>query len=88
MRAAAELLTPVALELGGQNPTVVDPTANLDIAADRIAWRHNAIAGQWCVALGYVYVHRSIADDFITRLKCSLVSMYGLSRSRARTLPV
>jgi aldehyde dehydrogenase (NAD+) len=38
MRAAAEHLTPVLLELGGQNPTIVDATANLDIAADRIAW--------------------------------------------------
>src|SRR5690606_12958522 len=41
MRAAAEHLTPVILELGGQNPTVVDATANLDIAVDRIAWGHN-----------------------------------------------
>ena len=43
MRAAAENLTPVILELGGQNPTVIDETANLDIAADRIAWGHNAM---------------------------------------------
>jgi putative intracellular protease/amidase len=54
MRAAAENLTPVILELGGQNPTIVDETANLDIAADRIAWGHNAISGQWCIAPGYV----------------------------------
>ncbi|MBC3935819.1 aldehyde dehydrogenase family protein [Undibacterium sp. CY7W] len=77
MRAAAERLTPMVLELGGQNPTVVDQTANLDVAADRIAWGHNAISGQWCVAPGYVYVHRSIADEFIGRLKRSLVTMYG-----------
>ncbi|MBR7779400.1 aldehyde dehydrogenase family protein [Undibacterium sp. BYS50W] len=77
MRAAAEHLTPMVLELGGQNPTVVDQTANLDVAADRIAWGHNAISGQWCVAPGYVYVHRSIADEFIGRLKRSLVTMYG-----------
>ena len=36
MRAAAENLTPVILELGGQNPTIVDETANLDIAVDRL----------------------------------------------------
>lgn len=77
MKAAAEHLTPVVLELGGQNPTIVDATANLDIAVDRIAWGHNAISGQWCIAPGYVYVHRSIADDFIARLKRSLVAMYG-----------
>jgi aldehyde dehydrogenase (NAD+) len=54
MRAAAEHLTPMVLELGGQNPTIVDQTANLDIAVDGIAWGHNAISGQWCIAPGYV----------------------------------
>lgn len=77
MKAAAENLTPVLLELGGQNPTIVDETANLDIAVDRIAWGHNAISGQWCIAPGYVYVHESIADDFIERLKASIRKMYG-----------
>lgn len=77
MRAAAENLTPVILELGGQNPTIVDETANLDIAADRIAWGHNAISGQWCIAPGYVYVHESIADAFIAKLKAAIVKMYG-----------
>ncbi|WP_265131076.1 aldehyde dehydrogenase family protein [Chryseobacterium oranimense] len=77
MRAAAENLTPIILELGGQNPTVVDETANLDIAVDRIAWGHNAISGQWCIAPGYVYVHESIADEFIEKLKASIIKMYG-----------
>ncbi|WP_448950330.1 aldehyde dehydrogenase family protein [Labrys neptuniae] len=77
MRAAAENLTPVILELGGQNPTIVDETANLDIAAERIAWGHNAISGQWCIAPGYVYVHESIADAFIAKLKAAIVAMYG-----------
>ncbi|SFS13075.1 aldehyde dehydrogenase (NAD+) [Dyella sp. OK004] len=77
MRAAAEYLTPVILELGGQNPTIVDETANLDIAADRIAWGHNAISGQWCIAPGYVYVHESVAEAFLERLKASVIRMYG-----------
>lgn len=77
MRAAAENLTPVILELGGQNPTVIDETANLDIAADRVAWGHNAISGQWCIAPGYVYVHESIADEFVEKLKVSIRKMYG-----------
>ncbi|MBL7707246.1 MAG: aldehyde dehydrogenase family protein [Taibaiella sp.] len=77
MRAAAENLTPVILELGGQNPTIVDATANLDIAVDRIAWGHNAISGQWCIAPGYVYVHESIADEFIEKLKAAIRKMYG-----------
>jgi aldehyde dehydrogenase (NAD+) len=77
MRAAAEHLTPVLLELGGQNPCIVDETANLDIAADRVAWGHNAISGQWCIAPGYVYVHESVADAFIAKLKASITGMYG-----------
>jgi len=77
MRAAAENLTPVILELGGQNPTIVDETANLDIAADRIAWGHNAISGQWCIAPGFVCVHESVAELFVDKLKASIVKMYG-----------
>jgi aldehyde dehydrogenase (NAD+) len=77
MRAAAENLTPVLLELGGQNPTIVDATANLEVAADRIAWGHNAIAGQWCIAPGYVCVHQAVADQFVTKLKAAIVKMYG-----------
>ncbi|MDZ5454576.1 aldehyde dehydrogenase family protein [Labrys sp. ZIDIC5] len=83
MRAAAEHLTPVLLELGGQNPTIVDATANLDIAADRIAWGHNAISGQWCIAPGYVCVHESVADAFIAKLKASILKMYGDDPSRS-----
>ena len=83
MRAAAENLTPIILELGGQNPTIVDATANLDIAADRIAWGHNAISGQWCIAPGYVYVHESVAGVFIEKLKASIVRMYGEDPSRS-----
>jgi aldehyde dehydrogenase (NAD+) len=83
MRAAAENLTPVILELGGQNPTIVDETANLDIAADRIAWGHNAISGQWCIAPGFVCVHESVADLFVDKLKASIVKMYGVDPKRS-----
>ena len=77
MRAAAEHLTPVILELGGQNPAIVDETADLDRAADAIAWGHNAISGQWCIAPGFVCVHASVADAFVKRLKASVTKMYG-----------
>ncbi|CAM4045294.1 aldehyde dehydrogenase family protein [Tsukamurella strandjordii] len=77
MRAAAENLTPVLLELGGQNPTIVDRTANLDQAADRIAWGHNAISGQWCIAPGYVCVEDTVADEFVAKLCASITRMYG-----------
>lgn len=77
MRAAAEHLTPVVLELGGQNPTLVDASADLDLAAQCIAWGHNAISGQWCVAPGYVCVHASVAEAFIAKLRAAITRMYG-----------
>jgi aldehyde dehydrogenase (NAD+) len=77
MRAAAENLTPVLLELGGMNPTIVDETADLEDAAEKIAWGANAIGGQWCVSPGYVYVHASVADRFVETIKAALHRMYG-----------
>lgn len=83
MKAAADNLTPVILELGGQNPTIVDDTANLDAAAKRICWGHNAISGQWCVAPGYVYVHEDVATDFIDKLCAETINMYGRNPQRS-----
>ncbi|MGB8771724.1 MAG: aldehyde dehydrogenase family protein, partial [Candidatus Korobacteraceae bacterium] len=53
MRAAAEHLTPVLLELGGQNPAIVDETANIPDAAKKIVWGAMAWGGQWCTSPGY-----------------------------------
>ena len=83
MRAAAEHLTPVILELGGQNPTIVDETANIEIAAERIVWGHNAIAGQWCVSPGYVCAHESIADQLVDAMRKSIARMYGNDPQRS-----
>ena len=60
-RAAAENLTPVLLELGGQNPALVDETANIPDAAKKIVWGAMAWGGQWCTSPGYAYVHESVA---------------------------
>ena len=58
MRAAAENLTPVTLELGGKSPTIVDASANIAVAARRIAWAKYVNAGQTCVAPDYVLAHK------------------------------
>ena len=60
MRAAAENLTPVLLELGGQNPAIVDETANIAESARKIIWGAMAWGGQWCTSPGYAYVHESV----------------------------
>jgi aldehyde dehydrogenase (NAD+) len=76
-RAAAENLTPVILELGGQNPALVDETANIKDAARKIAWGMSAWGGQWCTSPGYAYVHESVADGFVAAAKDALIELYG-----------
>jgi len=77
MRAAAEHLTPVLLELGGQNPAIVDETANIPDAAKKIVWGAMAWGGQWCTSPGYAVVHESIAEQFVTECKKAVVALYG-----------
>jgi aldehyde dehydrogenase (NAD+) len=76
-RAAAETLTPVLLELGGMNPAVVDPTANIPDAAKKIVWGAMAWGGQWCTSPGYAYVHESIAKEFVAEAKKALLDLFG-----------
>jgi len=76
-RAAAENLTPVLLELGGQNPALVDETANIADAAKKIVWGATAWGGQWCTSPGYAYVHESVAETFVAEAKAALVALYG-----------
>jgi aldehyde dehydrogenase (NAD+) len=77
MKAAAENLTPVLLELGGQNPALVDETANIADAAKKIVWGAMAWGGQWCTAPGYAYVHESVSDAFVAEAKKAVVDLYG-----------
>ncbi|WP_213531367.1 aldehyde dehydrogenase [Paenibacillus cisolokensis] len=77
MRAAAERLTPITLELGGKSPVIVDETANLDIAAKRIVWGKFINAGQSCVAPDYLLVHASIYETFMEKLKQTITRFYG-----------
>lgn len=77
MRAAAENLTPVTLELGGKSPTIVDKSANLAIAGRRIAWAKYVNAGQTCVAPDYVLAHASIADKLVEEIRKSVKDFYG-----------
>src|ERR1700758_4204004 len=77
MRAAAEHLTPVLLELGGQNPAIVDETANLPDAAKKIVWGAMTWGGQWCTSPGYAVVHESVAEEFVADCKKAVVELYG-----------
>lgn len=64
LRAAAETLATVTLELGGKSPTIIDETSDLELAARRIAWGKSVNAGQTCVAPDYVFIHRRVMEEF------------------------
>lgn len=68
LRKAAEHVTPVTLELGGKSPCIVGRTADLKMAARRIAFGKLLNAGQTCVAPDYLVVHEEIRDAFLQEL--------------------
>ncbi|MCC5941284.1 MAG: aldehyde dehydrogenase [Balneolaceae bacterium] len=76
MKAAAENLTPVTLELGGKSPAIVHEDANIEVSVNRIWWGKTINAGQTCVAPDYVLVHKSIKEQFIQTSKNVLSSFF------------
>jgi len=77
MTAAAKNLTPVTLELGGKSPCIVHDDAKLDIAVKRIVSSKFLNAGQTCIAPDYVLVQKSVKEEFLSRIKDRIVSVYG-----------
>ncbi|HCX9546557.1 TPA: aldehyde dehydrogenase [Staphylococcus aureus] len=76
-QAASENLVPVTLEMGGKSPVIVDETANIKVASERICFGKFTNAGQTCVAPDYILVHESVKDDLITALSKTLREFYG-----------
>ena len=83
MKAAAEHLTPVTLELGGKSPAVVLADADLKTTARRIAWGKWLNAGQTCIAPDYVLVQDSAKDALVDELRAALESFFGTDASEA-----
>lgn len=79
MTAAAQHLTSVTLELGGQSPVIVDETADLRAAAELILWGKFTNGGQTCVAPDHVFVQRSVADRFVQECRALIAARYGAS---------
>lgn len=69
MRAAAEHLTPVTLELGGKSPVIVGPRARFDAAVDAVITGKTLNAGQTCIAPDYVLVPRGKEAEFVARAR-------------------
>jgi coniferyl-aldehyde dehydrogenase len=76
MRAAAQNLTPVTLELGGKSPAIVSSDVPIDDAAERIAFGKTLNAGQTCVAPDYVLVPKSRVESFIEAYKKAVIGFY------------
>ncbi len=87
MAAAARHLASVTLELGGKSPTIIDASANLDVAAQNVMWAKFANAGQTCIAPDYVYVHENVKTEWITRCRTILEKAYGATPEAQRTSP-
>jgi len=75
MKAAAEHLTPVTLELGGKSPILIDRTANLDDAARKLAWGKFFNSGQICIAPDYALVEESVHDQLVEKLRGAIDSL-------------
>ncbi|TDN36365.1 aldehyde dehydrogenase [Hymenobacter sp. UV11] len=77
MRAAAEHLSGITLELGGKSPAIVDETANLRDAAEKIVWGKFLNAGQTCVAPDYLLVQASVHDELLAEMSQAVGRYYG-----------
>lgn len=77
MKAAAEHLSSVTLELGGKSPVIIDELADISDAAEKIAWGKFINSGQTCIAPDYVFVHRNKEAEFLDKLKKTIAAFYG-----------
>lgn len=68
MKAAAENLVPVTLELGGKSPAIIDASASPREVASRVAWGKGLNAGQVCIAPDYLLVERQAADAVVAAI--------------------
>jgi coniferyl-aldehyde dehydrogenase len=75
--AAGRNLTPVTLELGGKSPAIIDRSADLDEAAERIAYGKLLNAGQTCIAPDYALVPQNSVQDFAEKLQGHVRRMFG-----------
>lgn len=77
MEKAAKNLTPVTLELGGKCPVIVDNSARINTITKRIVWGKFFNAGQTCLAVDYILVHKDVKDKLIAQLIKEIQTIYG-----------
>jgi len=77
MKAAAEHLTPVTLELGGKSPAFIFKDAKLKITAKRLVWAKFLNGGQTCVAPDYLLVEKGIKEKLLLEIKKQIIEIHG-----------
>lgn len=87
MKAAAEHLTPVTLELGGKSPCIVDQGADLELAARRLVWGKFLNAGQTCIAPDYLLVQSNIKAHLLERIGHYIRAFYGVQPRESPDYP-
>lgn len=87
MKAAAENLTTVTLELGGKSPCIVNEDADINCAAKRIAWGKCLNAGQTCIAPDYLFVHTRIKNELLDKIGYYFCQFYGEQPEKSLDYP-
>ncbi|HNN28321.1 MAG TPA: aldehyde dehydrogenase family protein, partial [Agitococcus sp.] len=87
MAAAAKNLTSVTLELGGKSPTIIDQSANLQVAAETLMWGKFLNNGQTCVAPDHIYVHQAVKDAFVAECRKVIHARYGATAGEQKMNP-
>ncbi|HWU43017.1 MAG TPA: aldehyde dehydrogenase family protein, partial [Bdellovibrio sp.] len=85
MEAAAKNLASVTLELGGKSPTIIDDSANLEVAAEKLLWAKFLNAGQTCVAPDYVFIQENVYGQFLRTYQHKLEKTYGADASARKS---
>ena len=76
MRAAAENLVPLTLELGGKSPVIVGRSADMTVAAARVMAGKTLNAGQICLAPDYLFAPKDQVDSFVTAAQGAVSKMF------------
>ncbi|HVT05311.1 MAG TPA: aldehyde dehydrogenase family protein [Thermoanaerobaculia bacterium] len=82
MKAAAEYLCSVTLELGGKSPVIVGRTADLEDAAQKIAWGKFLNNGQVCIAPDYLLLDSAVREPFLEKLRLAVDNLFGTEAGR------
>jgi aldehyde dehydrogenase (NAD+) len=77
MKAAAEHLSSITLELGGKSPAIIDSKTDISDAAEKVVYGKFLNCGQTCIAPDYVLVHESVKEAFLTKLTEQIEKMFN-----------